>query len=134
MNVLVVEPRIAPYEKEINGLLKEMQTIVGGRITTTDLPQEGAVIVSNDESICLGMEFNRKIDDERGGIFGTFFICGNSGDDLCSLSPDQMDYFKKRFHQAEVLLAVNNGRPVIAKIDPFKPPSQEPPKRPPKTH
>ena len=32
MNVLVVEPGMAPYEKEINGL-KDMQAIVGGRIT-----------------------------------------------------------------------------------------------------
>ena len=32
MQVLVVEPGILPYEKEINGL-KEMQAVVGGPIT-----------------------------------------------------------------------------------------------------
>ena len=32
MNVLVVEPGILPYEREINGL-KEMQAAVGGPIT-----------------------------------------------------------------------------------------------------
>ena len=32
MNVLVVEPGYAPYEKEINGL-EEMQGVVGGLIT-----------------------------------------------------------------------------------------------------
>ena len=30
MNVLVVEPGMAPYEKEIDGL-KDMQAIVGGK-------------------------------------------------------------------------------------------------------
>lgn len=34
LNVLVVEPGIAPYEKEINGL-KEMQATVGGLITVS---------------------------------------------------------------------------------------------------
>ena len=30
MNVLVIEPGILPYEREINGL-KEMQAVVGGK-------------------------------------------------------------------------------------------------------
>ena len=32
MKILVVEPGKHPYEKEIEGTLKEMQKIVGGRI------------------------------------------------------------------------------------------------------
>ena len=34
MNVLVVEPGMAPYEKEINGL-RDMQAIVGDTITAS---------------------------------------------------------------------------------------------------
>lgn len=34
MNVLVVEPGMAPYEKEVNGL-EEMQATVGGLITAS---------------------------------------------------------------------------------------------------
>ena len=32
MNVLVVEPRTLPYEKEVQDELKDLQAIVGGQI------------------------------------------------------------------------------------------------------
>ena len=55
MNVLVVEPGMAPYEKEINGL-KDMQAIVGGMITASYPFKEKVAIVSNDEGLLLKME------------------------------------------------------------------------------
>lgn len=75
MNVLVVEPGMEPYEKEINGL-KEMQATVGGLITVNYPFEEPVVIISNDESINMGLPFNRSIEGGYGGIFGTFFVCG----------------------------------------------------------
>lgn len=60
MNVLVVEPGFTPYEKEINGL-HEMQENVGGLITAIYPYQEEVALVGNDESILLGMEFNRSV-------------------------------------------------------------------------
>ena len=75
MNVLVVEPGMAPYEKEVNGL-KEMQATVGGLITVIYPYEEQVAIVSNDESILEGMPFNRSVEGGYGGIFGTFFVCG----------------------------------------------------------
>ena len=72
MNVLVVEPGMAPYEKEVNGL-KEMQATVGGLITVIYPYEEQVAIVSNDESILEGMPFNRSVEGGYGGIFGTFF-------------------------------------------------------------
>lgn len=53
MNVLVVEPGMAPYEKEVNGL-EEMQATVGGLITASYPYEEPVAIVSNDESILEG--------------------------------------------------------------------------------
>lgn len=52
MRVLVVEPGILPYEKEINGL-KEMQAVVGGPITAIYPWGDRAAIVCNDESLLL---------------------------------------------------------------------------------
>ena len=52
MNVLIVEPGMAPYEKEINGL-EEMQATVGGRITAIYPYEEQVALVCNDEGIHL---------------------------------------------------------------------------------
>lgn len=81
MNVLVVEPGMVPYEKEINGL-EEMQAIVGGPITTIYPYGEQAALVSNGTSVESGMKFNRTIGGSYGGVCGTFLICGLSGDTM----------------------------------------------------
>jgi len=132
LNVLVVEPGMAPYEKEVNGL-KEMQATVGGLITVIYPYEEQVAIVSNDESILEGMPFNRSVEGGYGGIFGTFFVCGLSEDDFCSLSPEQMERFKKKFHQAEILVGAKGNTPITLKVDPRPATPPEQPKRPPKT-
>ena len=48
LNVLVVEPGYAPYEKEISGL-REMQAVVGGNIQAIYPYQAPVAIVCNDE-------------------------------------------------------------------------------------
>lgn len=128
MNVLVVEPGMAPYEKEINGL-SEMQAVVGGLITVSYPFEEKVGIVSNDESILLGMEFNRSIEGGYGGIFGTFFVCGLSEDSFCSLTPEQMERYKKKYHQAEILLGVKGNEPVTLKVQPMQKKPPDPPKQ-----
>lgn len=117
MNVLVVEPGYAPYEKEINGL-DEMQATVSGLITASYPYKEQVAIVSNDESILLGMDYNRSIPGGYGGIFGPFFICGLTEDSFCSLTPEQMVKFKKEYHHAEILLGFRGEGPVTLKVQP----------------
>ena len=132
MNVLVVEPGMALYEKEVNGL-KEMQATVGGLITVIYPYEEQVAIVSNDESILEGMPFNRSVEGGYGGIFGTFFVCGLGEEDFCSLPPEQMERFKKKFHQAEILVGAKGNTPITLKVDPRPATPPEQPKRPPKT-
>lgn len=132
MNVLVVEPGMAPYEKEVNGL-KEMKATVGGLITVIYPYEEQVAIVSNDESILEGMPFNRSVEGGYGGIFGTFFVCGLGEEDFCSLPPEQMERFKKKFHQAEILVGAKGNTPITLKVDPRPATPPEQPKRPPKT-
>lgn len=121
MNILVVEPGTAPYEKEINGL-EEMQTAVGGLIQAIYPYPDEVALVCNDEGILLGMEFNRSVPGGYGGIFGPFFICGLSDDDFCSLAPEQMTRFKKEYHRAEILIGIQGNEPVTLKVPP-KPPT-----------
>ena len=132
MNVLVVEPGTAPYEKEINGL-EEMQAVVGGPITALYPFEEMVAIVANDEGINMGLEFNRSVEGGYGGIFGTFFVCGLGEEDFCSLPPEQMERFKKKFHQAEILVGAKGNTPITLKVDPRPATPPEQPKRPPKT-
>lgn len=128
MNVLVVEPGMAPYEKEINGLT-EMQAVVGGLITVSYPFEEKVGIVSNDESILLGMEFNRSIEGGYGGIFGPFFVCGLGEESFCSLTPEQMERYKKKYHQAEILLGVRGDELVTLKVQPKQKKQSDPPKQ-----
>ena len=131
MNVLVVEPGYAPYEKEINGL-DEMQATVGGLITASYPYKEQVAIVSNDESILLGMDYNRSIPGGYGGIFGPFFVCGLTEDSFCSLTPEQMAKYKKEYHHAEILLGFRGEGPVTLKVQPKQHTSADVPQKKPK--
>lgn len=82
MNVLVVEPGFAPYEKEIHGL-SQMQETVGGLIQAIYPFEEEVAVVCNDEGILLGMPFNRSMEGGYGGVFGPFFVCGLGEEDFC---------------------------------------------------
>lgn len=104
MKILVVEPGKHPYEKEIEGTLKEMQKIVGGRIQALYPFRDEAGVVCNDDGISLRMPFNRKIDEEC-YIFGTFFLCGLGLEDFTSLPENLMEKYRKRFYSPQFYTA-----------------------------
>lgn len=134
MNVLVVEPRMLPYEKEVPDELKDLQAIVGGHIQAIYPFEDHVALVCNEDGIGAGLEFNRSIPERQyGGIFGTFFICGLGEENFISLTPEQMETYKKRFRKAEIILAVNRGKAIIAKMDGFPKQRPDKPKQPPKT-
>jgi len=122
MNVLVVEPGVAPYEKKIKGL-HEMQETVGGLIQAIYPFQESVAVVCNEEGLLLNLPFNRSMDGGYGGVFGTFFVCGLGHDDFCSLTPEQMEAYKAKFHHAEILLGIQGNEPVTLKVTPKAPTS-----------
>ena len=117
MKVLVVEPGYAPYEKDIEGL-EAMQEVVGGLITASYPYEDLVAVVSNDESILLGMPFNRSLEGGYGGVFGSFFVCGLTEDNFCSLTPEQMETYKRKFHPAEILIGIKGDTPITLKVEP----------------
>ena len=133
MDVLVVEPGYAPYEKSINGL-DEMQTTVGGLIQAIYPYEEQVAIVCNEEGLLHGLEFNRSVPGGYGGVVGTFFICGLGEEDFCSLTPEQMEKYRKEYHKAEILIGARGNEPITIKVEPKQKKSpgvpQKPPKRP----
>ena len=133
MDVLVVEPGYAPYEKTINGL-DEMQATVGGLIQAIYPYEEQVAIVCNEEGLLHGLEFNRSVPGGYGGVVGTFFICGLGEEDFCSLTPEQMEKYRKEYHKAEILIGARGNEPITIKVEPKQKKSpgvpQKPPKRP----
>ena len=117
MHVLVVEPDYAPYEKEINGL-HEMQATVGGTIQAIYPFEEQVAVVCNDDGIALGLPFNRSMERGYGGVFGTFFVCGLGEEDFTSLTPEQMERYKQKFHHAEILLGAKGNDAITMKVPP----------------
>ena len=115
MNVLVVEPGMMPYEKEINDL-EEMQAVVGGYIEAIYPYEDMVAIVCNEEGLINDLPFNRSMDGGYGGVFGTFFVCGLTEDSFGPLSPEQVKHFKERFKNAEILLGVQGNEPITLKV------------------
>lgn len=117
MKVLMVEPGFAPYEAEINGL-REMQQAVGGRIQAIYPFEEQVGVVCNDEGLINGLPFNRSMPGGYEGVFGNFFVCGLGEEDFCSLTPEQMQKYKKLFHNPEILLRSDGKGLVTLKVEP----------------
>ena len=107
MNVLVVEPLKAPYEKEIDPGLESLQHEVDGYIEALSLDDD-SFIICNEEGKINGLELNRAIRDERGRIAdiiaGTFLVVGSGEEDFISLTPEQMKKYQKKFRYPETFM------------------------------
>ena len=128
MNVLVVEPLKAPYEKEIDPGLESLQHEVDGYIESLGL-DEDACIICNEEGKINGLELNRAMKDEHGRITdiiaGTFLVVGLGEEDFDSLTPQQMEKYKKQFRYPETFMRF--GRELVA--IPIKPREKAKPKK-----
>ena len=100
MKIVVVEPNIPAYIKEIDGGLKSMQSIVGGLLEPIYfLNERGVVMVGNEEAKLIGLPGNRRFPE--GIVAGTFFICGDNGEDFCSLTDEQCEKYVRQFAEPE---------------------------------
>ena len=121
MTILKIMPTCKPERIEIPHTLEAMQAVVGGYIQAIYPYEDPVAIVCNEEGKLLGMEPNRAVRNPDSGdildiISGTFFICGLSEDDFCSLTEDQLTYYSKVFQHPEVFLWSGNHL-VILKMD-----------------
>ena len=98
MKVLKIEVGEPPVEKVIANELSALQAEVGGLIECVYL-ENGCIAVVNEEGKINRMQPNRILGDDI--IFGPFFICGDTGDDFCSLTDEQIRKYTDQF--AEVL-------------------------------
>lgn len=103
--VLVVEPGMAPYVKEIDSGLKSLQSEVGGWIEAVYPFEEEVALICNEEGKLCGLPLNRALMDEDGEIYdiiaGTFLVVGLGEEDFCSLSDEYIKKFSERFKRPE---------------------------------
>ena len=81
LTVLVVEPGIPPYPRQIQDTLQAMQDIVGGDIEATYPYEDPVALVFNSSGKFTGLQPNRLLRLENGDpydvVCGTFFLAGD---------------------------------------------------------
>lgn len=127
IKVVLLEPGKFARAVEIDASLAGMQKVVGGLIEPFYPFEERVCIVCNEESKINGMRPNRSVKNDDGVmvdfIFGPAFICDCRGENLDSLSDEQIDRYGKMFRYPEHLARVNDTLLGI----PYRPqPEQEP--------
>lgn len=98
MRVVYVEPNRPAYEAEIANDLDHLQKAVGGLIEPI-YTEDGMLIVGNDEAKLMGMAGNRHLGDSV--LAGPFFVCGDDGEDFCSLTDEEAARAMERFAEPE---------------------------------
>lgn len=121
MNVLKIMPGRKPEQVVIPHTLEAMQQLVSGSIQAIYPYMDNVALVCNEEGKILGLEPNRAVYDEDTGdildiISGTFFICGLSADDFCSLTSQQLERYSTLFRHPEAFFW-NGSSLVILHID-----------------
>lgn len=108
IKVLIVDPTLDPYVKEIENTLVKKQNIVGGLIEFIEL-EENVDLIYNDEGKIYNLPMNRIIKNDI--ICGTFIIAGQKNGETISLTDNQIrkykSYFKLRNHTIPIALLKN---------------------------
>lgn len=98
ITVLYVEPHKAPYVAEIENTLRGVQRAVGGDIQYV-YNEDGTVIGINDNGKLDGLEGNRHYKSDV--LAGSFFIAGDAGEDIASLSEEHISKYAELFSEPE---------------------------------
>ena len=98
LRILMVEPGKVPYVSEIPNTLAGQQQAVEGLIEYV-YNGDGTIIVVNEEGKLNGMQANRRIEEDV--LVGPFFIAGDDGEELRSLSEEEIKKYTERFAEPE---------------------------------
>ncbi|MCD7884184.1 MAG: DUF3846 domain-containing protein [Lachnospiraceae bacterium] len=116
LDVLLVKPGKAPVPYQVGSELEDLQATVGGDIEDVYLDDEDVGIICNEQGKNIGLSLNRALRDADGQMYdiltGDFLVVGLGEEDYCSLTPEQMEKYEKRFHYPETF--VKMGRSIMA--------------------
>jgi len=110
MKILVVAPGAKPEEREIDGSLETMQTIVGGTIQAIYPFEDFVALICNDEAKLTFMPMNRMLWERNDVICGTFFLCRAlpNDDNFSSLTDEELTQYKQRFEKPEQFMRIGS--------------------------
>ena len=116
MTVIVVEPGLRPYLKDIQPGLKSLQREVGGNIEASCL-EDGVFVISDVSAKNSGKEFNRilKTDDNKyiGSVYGTFLLVGMERERFSTLPKPLMKKYVFRFWMPQRYIEIGDTRGFI---------------------
>ena len=100
IKVLVLEPKKAPYVKEVRDTLDTWQDLVDGWIEITYPFDDDVVVVGNEEAKLVGMEGNRHI---NGAVYaGPIVLVGDTGyGDFRGLTDEEIAKYTEIFRTPE---------------------------------
>lgn len=98
IKVLMVEPQKAPYVAKIENTLAGQQQAVQGYIQYL-YNDDNTILVCNEEGKLNGMQGNRRIDGDV--LVGPFFVAGDDGEELRSLTDEEVEKYTARFAEVE---------------------------------
>lgn len=103
LKVVMVEPNKPAYVTEIRSDLKSLQAAVGGGLIEMIgyLHDPHAIMVGNEEAKLRNMDGNRRF--LEGIVAGPFFICGDDGEDFCSLSDEKCEEYLRVFAEPHTI-------------------------------
>lgn len=117
MRIIKLEVGKVAYIKDIDDTdkLSAMQAEVGGLIEPI-YPEDGIVILVNEEGLMNGSKPNRTIKDSNGNIIavagGDCFICGDTGEDFVSIPDDKIEKYMALYQYPQLFF--RDGQNVIA--------------------
>ena len=123
INVMLVQAGRRPRMVEMEDSLEAMQKMVGGYIEEYMPFEDDVALVCNEEGKMNGLELNRAIFDEKGGlqdvIAGDFFICYApvESENFLSLPDDLAAKYGEKFKNPEQVMMMEDG----IKVVPMKP-------------
>ncbi len=97
INILLVRPGQYPEAIKVEHTLENLQKLVGGDIELVYPWRDNACIVCDDEGKLKGSPLNRPLENYD-VLAGTFLVCGLGDSDICSLTPNQMKFYEKKYH------------------------------------
>ena len=115
MKVLIVAPGAKPEEREIDGSLESMQTIVGGIIQEIFPFEDYVALICNDEGKLNCMPMNRMLWEINDVVCGTFLLCRALPNDesFSSLTDEELTQYKQRFEKPEQFMRIGSTLVVI---------------------
>ena len=110
LRVVLVEPGKYAREATVDKTLPQELAEDGGLIDAICLwPEDNVCLILNDTGTIMQTEPNRELPEYGDIAFGTFFLCGEKGEDFCSLTDEQVARYLERFRQPELFVPYQNG-------------------------